>query len=210
MNLGVDARWMVGQYRGMGRYAHALLEPVSSSVKALLPSTAMDSIYPNIKQGSSFFPLWEQVTLPKLCSENSITDLLCPYNTAPLHLGKSTRLILVVHDLIYLESWRNLPPSVSAYQTLGRIYRRALVPRVIRNAHRLVTVSEFTKQQICHSFSIPDKYVTVIPNMLDDDWYAQAPLPVAEKHPYILAVSGEAPSKNLDRLIQSFSRFKKD
>lgn len=209
MSLGVDARWMVGQYRGMGRYAHALIEPIASEARALLPNGYPRTVYPTVQAGSSFFPYWEQVVLPKLCAEHRVTTLLCPYNTAPLHLPSSTALTLVVHDLIYLEPWTRLRPSVSTYQTLGRIYRRWVVPRVARQAARLVTVSEYTRDQISRVFSIPRQGIHVIPNSLDEGWYVDAPLPWTRRQPYLLAVAGEAPSKNLPSLIRAFAAFRR-
>lgn len=209
MTLAVDARWMVGQYRGMGRYAHALIEPIASEVQALLPSSYPKAIYSTVQAGSSFFPYWEQAVLPRLCTEHGISELLCPYNTAPLHLPSSTQLTLVVHDLIYLEPWSRLPPSVSAYQTLGRIYRRWVVPRVAGRAARLVTVSEYTRDQISKCFSIPKQNIHVIPSSLEDGWYVDAPLPWTQRQPYLLAVAGEAPSKNLPSLIRAFAAFRR-
>ncbi len=208
MNLGVDARWMVGQYRGMGHYAHTLIEPVATEILALLPRSYPKARYPTLQAGPSFFPYWEQVVLPKLCANHGVTQLLCPYNTAPLNVPPSTQLTLVVHDLIYLESWARLPPSVSIYQTLGRIYRRRIVPRVARRATRLVTVSAYTRNQISKCFSIPEQDIHVIPNSLDDSWYVEAPLSWACRQPYILTVSGEAPSKNLPSLIRAFAAFR--
>jgi len=209
VTLAVDARWMVGQYRGMGHYAHALLEPVAAEVLALLPENYPEARYPTVRAGAGFFPYWEQVVLPKLCADHAVSKLLCPYNTAPLRLPSSVELTLVVHDLIYLEPWSRLPPSVSVYQTLGRIYRRLVVPRAVRGAARLVTVSEFTRNQLVEKFSISGQRVHVIPNSLDDAWYAESPLAAASRKPYVLTVAGEAPSKNLSALIRAFSLFRR-
>lgn len=208
MTLAVDARWMVGSYRGMGRYAHALIKPVASNVLAVLPRAYPAAAYPAVQTGASFFPYWEQVVLPKLCARHGIDHLLCPYNTAPLHLPPSTQLTLVVHDLIYLESWHRLPPSVSAYQTMGRVYRRLVVPRAAAKATRLLTVSEYTKSQISERFSIAKECIRVIPNSLDERWYVDAPLPLNQRQPCLLTVAGEAPSKNLSSLIRAFAAFR--
>jgi glycosyltransferase involved in cell wall biosynthesis len=208
MSLAVDARWMVGQFRGMGRYAHFLMKPVKADLRALLPQGYPSSDYETVYGGNGFFPYWEQVELPRLCSDLAITDLICPYNTAPIKLLSLTRLTLVVHDLIYMEPWHRLPPSVSIYQTLGRVYRRLVVPQVIARADRLVTVSEYTRGQINRRFSIPRDNISVIPNSLPDDWFVHTPLPNDERIPYLLAVAGEAPSKNLPALIRAFSAFR--
>lgn len=208
MTLAVDARWMVGHYRGMGRYAHALIEPVADRIQALLPRGYPSPSYASVHAGAAFFPYWEQIVLPRLCEEHGVTQLLCPYNTAPLRLPSTTQLTLVVHDLIYLQPWTRLPPSVSLYQTLGRLYRRWIVPRVAAHAARLLTVSEYTKKQISRDFSIPEKDIEVIPNSVEEAWFVEEPLPWGQRAPYLLAVAGEAPSKNLHALIQAFSVFR--
>jgi len=206
--VSVDARWMVGNFRGMGRYAHALLEPVAGKVTALLPSGFPQANYPSIYNGNGFFPWWEQIVLPRLCAERGVTRLLCPYNTAPIRLPASTELVLVVHDLIYLEPWTQLQPSVSAYQTFGRVYRRRIVPLAVERATKLVTCSEYTRDQISMRFSIRKESIRVIPNSLDDAWYVDPPLPLEARQPYVLAVTGEAPNKNLTALIRAFAKFR--
>jgi glycosyltransferase involved in cell wall biosynthesis len=208
MNFAVDARWMVGQFRGMGRYAHALLEPLATDIVALLPRHSPNSNYVEIREGNSFFPYWEQSVLPRLCEKNKVKRLLCPYNTAPLKLPSHTELTLVVHDLIYLEPWSRLPPSVSMYQTMGRIYRRTIVPRAIERAQKLLTVSHYTRQKMVELFDLSLEDIEVIPNSLESDWYVDAPMPREQRKPYLLAVAGEAPSKNLPRLIQAFANFR--
>lgn len=208
--LAVDARWMIGRFRGMGRYAHELLRPVRDRVQALLPAGMQCADYPTVAHGNGFFPYWEQLVLPRLCERHGIDEILCPYNTAPIRLPKRTNLTLVVHDLIYLESWRRLPPSVSPYQTLGRIYRRHVVPKVVDRASTLLTVSEYTRDQLRTMFGISDSAVHVIPNSLADEWYVDEPLPLEQRGAYIFAVAGEAPSKNVAGLIRAFALFLRD
>lgn len=206
--LAVDARWMVGNYRGMGRYARTLVEPVAQEIAALLPLGSPPAPYLSILKGNNFFPWWEQVTLPRLCAEYRVKKLLCPYNSAPIRLSPSTEMLLVVHDLIYMEPWSNLGLSVSAYQTLGRIYRRYIVPCAIGRASHLITVSEYTRNQLSEKFSISKDAISIIPNSLGEDWYLNEPLSLECRSPYLLTVTGEAPSKNLGALIRSFSKFR--
>jgi glycosyltransferase involved in cell wall biosynthesis len=208
MKLAVDACWMVGQTRGMAQYARALLEPVKHEISALLPQGYPATDYHSIYGGSGFFPYWEQMGLNQLCSKHQIKYLICPYNTAPLNLPPFTKLILVVHDLIYLESLKSLPLSISMYQNLGRIYRRMIVPKVILKAHHLIAVSHYTRQQISQVFKIPTHKITLLPNSIADDWRVAQPLPEAERAPYILTVSGGAPHKNLPMLLRAFAAFK--
>lgn len=209
MTIAVDARWMVGRYRGMGRYAHALLEPVQERVKALLPTGYPHSRYSTVHQGRGPFPYWEQLVLPRLAAGVGADELLCPYNTAPLRVATSVRLTLVLHDLIYLEPWSRLPPSVSAYQTAGRVYRRWVVPRVAARADRIVAVSDYTRDCIVERFGIPANRIDVIPNSIDEQWLVPEHQDPSERQPWLLTVAGEAPSKNLPALIAAFGDFRR-
>ncbi len=204
MKLAVDARWMVGNYRGMGRFARQLIVPVSSHVVALTPRGIRTNDWPCVSRGKGFFPWWEQVELPRLCRSEKIDVLLCPYNTGPVTSVGSTRLIAVIHDLIYLQPWSVLPPSISAYQTLGRLYRRHVVPAFALRADKILTVSHFTKAELVDRFGLAEQDVHVIPNAIGESWFEE-PLPLSSRKPYFFTVAGEPPSKNVHGLLKGFA-----
>jgi glycosyltransferase involved in cell wall biosynthesis len=204
MKLGVDARWMVGDYRGMGRFARQLISPVSASVIALTPSGCRLAEWPQISSGNGFFPWWEQIVLPRLCRVEQLDYLLCPYNTGPLSSIGSTRSIAVIHDLIFMQPWTVLPPSMSLYQTLGRLYRRQVVPAFAKRVDTIVTVSEFTKSELIRKFGLSPSAINVIPNSIADHWF-ETPVHLSNREQFIFTVAGEAPSKNLIRLLNAFA-----
>ncbi len=204
MKLGVDITWMVGNYRGMGRFARHLVAPVSASVLGLAPSGVTADEWPCISEGRGFFPWWEQVELPRLCHEQKLDYLLCPYNTGPLRSTGKTRVIAVVHDLIFLQSWRVLPPPRSLYQAAGRLYRRHVVPRLARRADVVLTVSRFTQRELVEQLGLSEQDVHVIPNSIPDTWFVP-PLRLTDRQPYLFTVAGEVPSKNVHRLLQAFA-----
>lgn len=210
MRLVTDARLMVGQHRGMGHFARALVEPVGDRMIALLPRGQHTRDWASVSQGAGFFPWWEQRVLPALAARHAATHLLCPYNTAPLGAMPGIRRIVVIHDLIFLRPFGELPPSPSAYQNLGRVYRRWVGPRAARAADTIVTVSEFSRGELCERFGLPPDRVHVLPNSVEDTWFVSAPMPDAERHPYLLTVSGEAPSKNLAALLRAFAHLRRD
>jgi glycosyltransferase involved in cell wall biosynthesis len=204
VKLGVDITWMVGNYRGMGRFARQLVEPVSASVLGLAPHGVTTTEWPCISDGRGFFPWWEQVELPRLCEAQNLDYLLCPYNTGPLRSTGSTRLISVIYDLIFLQPWHVLPPARSLYQTAGRVYRRHVVPRLARRADVVLTVSRFTQRELVERFGLFEEDVHVIPCSIADDWFTP-PLSQGDRQPYLFTVAGEVPSKNVDRLLRAFA-----
>lgn len=204
MKLAYDARLAFESLRGMGRYTRQLIAPIRGEAIGLThrqpnnPTTAYQTA------GWGFFPLWEQFTLPQLARSSGANWLLCPYNTGPIRKSPHYRTITVVHDLIFLEPLKTLPASRSPYQNFGRLYRRLVVPRAINASDKIITVSQYTRDQLVNRLLCSPKRIKVIPNSIGEHWFtpnAATPNPL----PYILTVSGEAPSKNLERLIRGFA-----
>jgi glycosyltransferase involved in cell wall biosynthesis len=210
MKIAVDAKWMSAPLRGMGKYAHQMTACLKNSIIYFQPTNNQPLSSNAVCKKSGFFPIWEQWIIPSLCKQAKIDVLLCPYNTAPLFIRKQTKLVIVVHDLIFLKKRKTLPLSKSWYQNFGRFYRAFVVPRIIKKADVIVTVSNFTKQELMSQFSIDSDKLFVIPNSIDQAWLSLTPIPLNNRDDYFLTVAGDAPSKNVARLIRAFSVFKQN
>jgi glycosyltransferase involved in cell wall biosynthesis len=102
---------------------------------------------------------WEQFQLPGKLKSRKIDLLHCTANTAPLKC--SIPLLLTLHDIIYLE---NVDFKGTAYQNLGNLYRRWLVPKIVNKASLILTVSEFEKQNILERLPSTEGKVQVLYN----------------------------------------------
>ena len=51
--------------------------------------------------GNGFYPMWEQIALPRAIKQLNLDMLHCTSNIAPLHC--KVPLILTLHDIIFLE-----------------------------------------------------------------------------------------------------------
>ncbi|MGZ4068488.1 MAG: glycosyltransferase, partial [Bacteroidia bacterium] len=80
---------------------------------------------------------WEQFRLPGKVTSEKIDLLHCTSNTAPLSM--SVPLILTLHDIIYIEATNF---KGSTYQNMGNLYRRYIVPKIVKKAELVLTVSE--------------------------------------------------------------------
>ena len=100
------------------------------------------------------YPTWEQFALPKAAKQYGCDILHCTSNTAPFFTD--IPLITILHDIIYMESsyLKILTSSASAYQKFGNIYRKLVVPRVVKKSKKVVTVSHFEKNRIGDFFGI--------------------------------------------------------
>jgi glycosyltransferase involved in cell wall biosynthesis len=92
------------------------------------------------------YPFWEQIALPLAVKREKCDILHCTSNTGPVFCP--VPLIVTLHDIIYLESVSLFKKGSSAYQRLGNMYRRWVVPVVTRKSYKVVTVSEFEKNRI--------------------------------------------------------------
>jgi len=85
-----------------------------------------------IKLEGGSYPVWEQFALPKAAKEYGCQILHCTSNTAPVNC--KIPMVVTLHDIIYMESsyLKILSGSASLYQKFGNLYRKLVVPRVIR------------------------------------------------------------------------------
>ena len=104
-----------------------------------------------LKGGS--YPFWEQVLLPRAAKKYGCDVLHCTSNTAPVF--SDVPIITTLHDIIYLEKsfGQILDSSATSYQKLGNVYRKIVVPTVLKKSVKVITVSNFEKQYISEFFS---------------------------------------------------------
>jgi glycosyltransferase involved in cell wall biosynthesis len=111
-----------------------------------------------IKIKNAPYPYWEQVLLPREVKKNNIQLLHCTSNTAPLFSSVPT--LITLHDIIYLEKLNFTKGTL--YQIFGNFYRRWNVPRVVKKASKIFTVSDYERNRILQHFNLAtDQVITV-------------------------------------------------
>jgi len=98
------------------------------------------------------YPIWEQYALPKAAQKEGCHILHCTSNTAPLKT--KLPLIVTLHDIIYMESVSLLKKGGTWYQKLGNMYRRMVVPGIVKKSDKIITVSKFERNRIGDFFGI--------------------------------------------------------
>lgn len=160
-----------------------------------------------------FYPWWEQVTLPRAAQRLGLDLLHCTSNTAPVRTGPP--LVLTLHDIIYLEPGGLFSRSKSSYQNLGALYRRLVVPPVVRRSAALITVSEFEKERIAARFPQAAARLHAIHNGISDafrpDWDAERQAQVRARHrlsgDFLLFLGNTDPKKNLRNLLIGYAGY---
>ncbi len=101
------------------------------------------------------YPTWEQFALPKAAKAEGCHLLHCTSNTAPVNT--SLPLVVTLHDIIYMESISLFKKSGTWYQKMGNMYRRYVVPPVVKKSDKIITVSKFERNRIAEFFGIPQE-----------------------------------------------------
>lgn len=161
------------------------------------------------------YPVWEQVVLPKAARDASCQILHCTSNTAPLHT--SIPLVVTLHDIIYMEKLSLRSKEFSNYQKFGNLYRRMVVPGVVRNCKKIITVSKFEKKRIVDFFNIDPGKVVAVYNGVSEHFrpIADPEALLAVKHKYhlpdrfFLFFGNTDPKKNTEGVLKAYSLFLK-
>lgn len=224
MHIGIDGNLIGNKPTGMGIVAYSLIkELVNKEIEiTIFFSKKIDKEMFNYfktkniniicKECNNFF-IWEQLILPKLARKNPIDILWCPYNTAPLFYNKN--LVITVHDLIFMDSdfWK----TKTIHKKLGVIYRKFVVPKVLEKASRIITVSNFSKEEIIKKYSMLRNKIDVIPNGVNKKTIcltnSEKKTFFSENHitkKYILGFGSLEPRKNSLNLIKAYTLLPKD
>jgi glycosyltransferase involved in cell wall biosynthesis len=131
---------------------------------------------------------WEQLVLP--ARARRARALLCPANLAPIAFPRN---VIVIHDAAALRHPEWYSRAYAAWQ-------RRLLPALARRARHVVTVSEFSRDELTELLDLPPERVSVIPGGVDAAFRPDAP-PLRLERPYVLCVASHTARKNLRALV---------
>jgi glycosyltransferase involved in cell wall biosynthesis len=231
MRIGIDARFYGPKGKGLGRYVSELLHQLEKSDQEneYLVFLRQDNydLYepsaPNFHKVKAEFPWYgwrEQLIYPFWLNRFQLDLMHFAHFNVPMLYRRP--YVVTIHDLILLSH-----PTTRA-TTLGPLlYRlkywayRLVIKRAALAAKRIITVTEYSKQQILHYFpSVNPKKIAVTyeacaeplaadPDRETDSQNKTVPLPgLAADRPFALYVGSAYPHKNLDRLLQAFRDFR--
>ena len=215
MHIAIDAHSVGAQLAGNETYAVNLIEALAEidqsnqyTLYVTKPSAAdrFTNRWPNftVKRTLPHTPLVRiPLTLSAELRRNPVDVLHVQYTAPPL---APCAVVATIHDL----SFEHLPET---FNRRSRAQLRLTVRRTARNAAQILTLSEFSRQDVIETYGIDPDRVAVTP--------AAAPAqfqPVTNEiklrriratygieRDYILALGSIQPRKNLVRLINAYS-----
>lgn len=234
MRIGVDCTAAARQGGGIGRYTRELMRAVLASRPdhdfTLMAGTAglEDRWATEVERLKTLAPgrvtarsiplsddwmarIWHRlhVPIPATWITGAVDLFYAPDFLLP-PLPPKVRKVVTIHDLSFLRHPETFTPQLRDYLT-------STVPRSARSADRVLTDSEWTRQDVVELLEITPDRVTAL-HLGVSGAFGPDPLPGERRHlesayglgeqPYVLAVGTVQPRKNYGRLIDAIDRVR--
>lgn len=206
-HIYINARFLLRQATGVERYAYEIsraLVKLGADVTFVCPKNGRIhhrydvSNFHIIRFGLGSSHIWDQMVLPFFFLNKKNYLLLSLTGLGSIMVKQK---VMTIHDLsfLYNPSWF----SKSYYY-----FYKLLTPIAVRTSQKIITVSEFSKNEILrfYDFIAPEK-IGVIYNAVDRDTFVTTPCH-NDNEKYFLLVSSLDPRKNIKFAIEAFRRMK--
>ncbi len=207
MKICVNARFLTQHMTGVQRYAVEICLELKrmrgDEIEFVSPDDIVQKNYAEMLNvriiGKHKGHVWEQWDLPRYLKKHGSPLLLCLCNTAPFIYNNK---VVTVHDIAF-----------EAYpQTFNKSFLyvyRFMVPRIMKSAKHVITVSEFSKDEIVKYYGIPKEKISVVYNAVRDSFRPVCDNELKRKK-YFLAVSSLNYRKNFLSVLSAFEIFQKE
>ena len=204
MTTYVNARFLSQRLTGVQRYARELsvrLKQLLPGVRFVCPGNVLQQSLADkleaVAFGSRAGHFWEQVSLPLWLSRQGGGLLVNLANTAPVFYRPK---IVTIHDVAFVVA----PQWYS--RRFARFYN-LIIPRMARRAEHIVTVSEFSKEEIAKYLGIRDN-LSVIGNAVASGFGRVSTEGATEHGTYILTLAAGSERKNFAGAVEAFRKVK--
>lgn len=237
MKIGIDAR-MLGVGFGLARYVQQLVlnldvlpttdtfvlflrkqnwDSVQFIEECVLTEKQPDTIYVHknkcikVLADIPWYTMQEQVQFAHIIKKQQIDLMHFPHWNVPLMYGDP--FVVTIHDLIMYHYARPQATTLGPLKFwLTDKAHRLVVSHAVKKAKEIIVTSEFTKQDVHHTLSVPLKDMTVT---------YQAPYPILSSlvdanellktlgitKPFVMTVGSAYPHKHLEGLVQAWQVF---
>ncbi len=226
MHIGIDARMYGVYHRGIGRYVERLIAQLADRTDDNRYTLFMDSktaesvSFPRgkvrvVRTDAPWYGFREHIEMPLLIRRSGVDVCHFPHLNVPYWCP--VPYAVTIHDLIVLHF-----PDSRATTLPGWRYRaklagyRMVLKNALKNAARVMAVSEFTKRDIIRHFGISEDAIMVtypgvdrmvlgtegMGNTPQFDAYLRTTFGISRS--YLLYVGSAYPHKNLEALISCY------
>lgn len=225
LKIGLDARWIFRETSGIGTYTRELvrelarLDRTNEYVLFFNDAAVRDETieFAGLRDAPNFaarilpfgiFSPWGQIRMPAILRSLKLDvfhspNYMIPLAAFPRGRAGRTRCIVTIHDLIPLLFPEFTPKAMKT--RLLPIFRR-LMEEVGARANLILTVSNWSRQDVTREMAVPKERVLAIPNGVAAEYKPAEPNP--RKGKTILYVGRFDPYKNVAGLLDIFARVR--
>lgn len=227
MKIGIDGRaanWYRGT--GIGTYTYQLINHINkvdsiNDYMIFMPHNCNNMI--NFNKNFCMTEIdehckdnfWDEINMPNILKNKNMDLYHVPQNGIGIPEDKKCAFVITLHDVIPYRM-----PQTSSERYL-KLFNETL-PKIISMCDGIITVSNYSKNDIIKAFNFPKDKIFVT-HLAGEDIYAPIDKGLCKNiikkyysinEDYILYVGGFSPRKNIIGLIEAFSmllnRYKKE
>lgn len=223
MNVGVNARLLLhNKLEGIGWFAYQILSRIVKQRPddhfyfffdrpyhqdfIFGPNVTPVVLGPQARHPLLYY-IWFNFKVAPQLKKRKIDVFFSPEGFTP-HLTK-VPTVITIHDLAYV----HFPQQIDK---TNLFYYRKYQPLFAKKARSILTVSEYTRQDIIEQYRIPDEKIKVVYNAANDAYVPLSPeekQEVKKQHTsgreYFLFVGALHPRKNIINMLKAFVQFKR-
>ena len=215
MRIAIDARMInPDTMHGIARYVYHLLLglrdlKVNHSIHILVNSSSplIGMTWPQnmrcVEVNAEWISLKEQLLIPRILRDLEIDLFHAPSFVAPFFVP--CQMVMTIHDLNHMV----LPQF---YTPFHQFYYQVIVRNSIRRSRFILTVSQFSKQEIIRTLGLEAEKIFVTYNGVSENYrpvedvqylkYVKEMYGLPDR--FILCVSNNKPHKNIHQLVRAF------
>ena len=203
----INARFLTQNVTGVQRFAIEICKILKNKfAKDIIFLTPKNIIQKEVAEelgahviGDNSGHIWEQIDLPLYLKKQGNPLLINFCNTAPLFYKNK---IATIHDVGF-EAFPN------SYSRKFLYFYKWLIPKVIKSSKSVLTVSNFSRDEIIKYYGTPAEKVKVIYNAVGSDFHEIKDETLSTQN-FFLAVSSLNYRKNLPLVLEAFELFSKE
>ncbi len=195
----INGRFKIQSMTGVQRFASEMsyqLRQLSKKVIVVTPAKVNDEeqrlLFPFIKGNA-----WEQLVLPsylRFCGSPLLINL---GNSGPVYYSNQ---ILTLHDVAFKARPKWFSRNFIKWYNF-------MIPRILKKCRHIITVSQFSKNEILKYFKVPESQVSVLYNGVPRYVNKSDDLPRTINGEYALCVGSLSERKNQKNLIEAYLRI---
>jgi len=223
LRIAVNTRFLLtGKMEGFGWYTHEVFKRIVTQhpehefififdrdfdpAFVYAPNVTAVKAGPKARHPWLFY-WWFEMTIPRVLKRYEADVFVSP--DGYLSLKADLPQIAVIHDLNFEHHPNDLKPYIIRY------YKKYF-PRFAKKADHILTVSEFSRNDIAKTYAIDKAKITVGYNSADESFTRATTEAVNEfkrktgvEHDYFISVGSIHARKNITRLLLAYDKFKK-